>query len=130
VAVGQIVGRPYSAVRYQPTACIYINSPVQTRYLRDAVRRVWTASNPRQALLDSLLLDYSTEGVFNGQSLDGWDVGNELQCAAALRMLYYYPEETAPLIARRLEKLDVEERPGIEKYIDRAVRNGVRADQF
>jgi hypothetical protein len=27
VAVGQIVGRSYSAVRYQPSSCIVLNSP-------------------------------------------------------------------------------------------------------
>jgi hypothetical protein len=130
VAIGQIVGRPYSAVRYQPTACIHINSPVETRYLRDSVRAIWTASNPRQALLDSLLVDYSTEGVFNGRSLDGWDVGNELQGGAALRLLYYFPEESAAMIAGRLGTLDVMVRPGIDGYMHREVQNGVRVKEF
>src|SRR5262249_20951763 len=37
VAVGQIVGRPYQAVRYQPSFMIVLNSPVQNPELRERV---------------------------------------------------------------------------------------------
>src|SRR6185436_13894719 len=72
VALGQIVGRFYSAVRYQPTACIIINSPVESPEYRALVREIWESTDPEQALLQSLLVDYSTQGNFNGWSLDGW----------------------------------------------------------
>ena len=43
VAVGQIVGRGYAAVRYQPTACIVINSPTHDAKLRSDVRAAWVS---------------------------------------------------------------------------------------
>src|SRR5262249_50307293 len=63
VAIGQIVGRHYLAVRYQPTAIIVINSPVQTKELRERVRAIWSSKDPARTLLDSLLLDYATQGI-------------------------------------------------------------------
>ena len=51
-----------------------------------AVREIWSSTNASQRLFDSLLFDYATPGVFNGESLDGWDVGSKLQCEAALRL--------------------------------------------
>jgi hypothetical protein len=131
VAIGQIVGRAYLAVRYQPTAIIVINSPVEEKALAKAVRDIWSSTNAAQRLFDSLLFDYATEGVFNGESLDGWEIGNNLQCQAALRMLYYFPQETAELIAERLARLDVHGREGgVINFIRREVTNGVRAEEF
>src|SRR5260370_38661669 len=43
VAIGQIVNRHLSALRYQPTLCLVINSPVGTPALADVVRKEWTA---------------------------------------------------------------------------------------
>jgi len=43
-----------------------------------------------------------------------------------MRLLYYFPKESVPLIARRLDELDVSEADGME----RCVRNGVRADHL
>ena len=40
VAIGQIVGRGYQAVRYQPTACIVINSPTHDPKLCAEVKAV------------------------------------------------------------------------------------------
>ena len=141
VAIGQIVGRGYNAVRYQPTACIVINSPTEDANLREQVRKIWSSDDPARKLLDSLLLDFATEGVFQGPSLDSWSLGSQLQAQAAVRMLYYYPEETATLVSERLRRLDVrrtaahgngsratEEEMGA--YIRREVANGVRADDF
>jgi hypothetical protein len=91
VAIGQIVGRGYSAVRYQPSMCIVINSTTASAELRDAVRTIWTSDEPRQHLLDSLLRDYSTEVAFNGKSLDGWAAGSNFKCSSAMRMLFYFP---------------------------------------
>ena len=131
VIVGQIVGRSYLAVRYQPTAIVVINSPVEETALAKAVRDIWSRTNAAQRLFDSLLFDYATEGVFNGDSLDGWDIGNSLQCGAALRMLYYFPQETAGLIADRLAGLDVRARErDVGNFIQREVANGVRAEEF
>ena len=140
VAIGQIVGRDYEAVRYQPTACIVVNSVTHDAQLRDAVRTLWSSDNAEQTLFDSLLRDYSTEGVVNGRSLDGWDIGSSLQVSAALRLVYYYPRDSASLIAGRLRTLRVERvGPGrdqqsndqeLEAYMKREVANGVRAGEF
>jgi hypothetical protein len=107
LAIGQIVGRKYRAVRYQPTACVVLNCPSHDAKLCADVRAIWKAQDARRKLFDSLLADYATEGVFNGKSLDGWSEGSDFQCGAALRLLYYFPKEAAPLLANRLDKLDV-----------------------
>ena len=125
VIVGQIVGRSYQAVRYQPTACIVINSPSHDAKLAQQVRTIWSSPEPAQHLLDSLLLDFASIGVFNGKSLDGWDVGSELQIGAAMRLIYYFPRQTTNLVATRLQGLDV------GKFnIATEVANGVRAREF
>src|SRR5262249_14316177 len=41
VAIGQIVNRNLSVVRYQPSGCIVINSPGTTRALGEAVKKDW-----------------------------------------------------------------------------------------
>ena len=141
VAIGQIVGRGYQAVRYQPTACIVINSPTEDSELCEQVRKVWSSDNAPQKLLDSLLLDYATEGVFQGPSLDSWSLGSHLQVQAAMRLLYYYPEETAGLIAERLHRLDVKStsdrgksarrtKDDLDAFIRRELANGVRTTEF
>jgi hypothetical protein len=131
LAIGQIVGRGYQCVRYQPSGCVVINSTSAGRELRDAVQAIWNSDDPRQRLLDSLLQDFSTEGVFNGDSLDGWDVGSDLQCSAAMRLLYYFPGQTAQLVSSRLKRLKLG-RPlgGVNEFIKREVENGVRADDL
>jgi hypothetical protein len=130
VAIGQIVGRSYQAVRYQPTACIMLNSPVHDPKLCAEVRAIWKSKEPRRKLFDSLLTDCATEGVFNGRSLDGWDSGNELQCGAALRLLYYFPNEASGLVSRRLDELDVGKDPDLDSFMRRCVANGVRDYEF
>jgi hypothetical protein len=131
VAIGQIVGRAYEAVRYQPTANIVINSPTTNAQLCAAVRAAWASDNPRQKLLDSLLTDYATQGIFNGASLDGWSQGSARQCTAARLLLFYFPTQTAPLIASRLATLDVK-KPSLtmDDTIRRWVAQGVRPDDF
>jgi hypothetical protein len=130
VAIGQIVGRGYQAVRYQPTACVVLNSPAHDPKLCAEVRAIWKAKDPRRKLFDSLRADYATEGLFNGESLDGWSLGSDLQCGAALRLLFYFEKEAAPLIAGRLAKLDVRKDREPDGFMHRCVANGVRADDF
>lgn len=131
VAIGQIVGRQYSAVRYQPTALIIINSPVRSKELRDRVCAIWSSHNPAQKLLDSLLIDYATEGIFNGKSLDGWGDGSRRQIEAATRLLYYFPQESTPLIAERLKRMDIARpKDSDDGWMLRDVANGVRTTDF
>jgi hypothetical protein len=141
VAIGQIVGRRYRAVRYQPTAFIVINSPTHDGELCRVVRAIWSSKDSAKRLFDSLLTDYSTEGVFNGQNLHGWYEGHRFETSAAIRLLYYFPDESAGVIAERLRKLDVgttgDQRKNLQPsernpddFMRRCVKNGVRADEF
>lgn len=130
VVIGQIVGRSYQAVRYQPTANIVLNSPTHDPKLCAAVRAIWKAKDPRRKLFDSLLADYATEGVYNGKSLDGWDYGSHLQCGAALRLLFHFEKESASLLAGRLGKLDIGKDKDLDSFERRCVANGVRAKYF
>jgi HEAT repeat protein len=129
VAIGQIVGRPYSALRYIPSGFLAINSPLERKALRERVRAIWSSKDPAQKLFDSLLLDYATEGIPNGELRDGWTEGSDFQVEAALRLLYYFPRETTPLIAARLRSLDVQSAWG-SGLVQREVKNRVRAADF
>jgi hypothetical protein len=130
VAIGQIVGRSYQTVRYQPTACVVLNCPTHDPNLCAEVRAIWGAKDPKRKLFDSLRADYATEGVFNGNSLDGWYAGSELQCGAALRLLFYFAQDASPLVASRLDKLDVGKDRELDGFMRRCVANGVQADDF
>ena len=140
VAIGQITGRGYEAVRYQPTGGLVVNSPTETPQLAKAVREIWSGDNPTKLLLNTLLTDYSMRGVHDGTSFDHWSIGEGYQSAAAMRLLYYFPRETAPLIARRLRGLHVQAVHGgvdsvstprqLELWARREVSNGVRTDYF
>jgi hypothetical protein len=126
VAIGRIVGRRYVAFGYFPLTGSTSSDPK----LCAEVRAIWKSPEPWQRLLDSLCADYSTVGIFNGRTLDGWDEGNDFQCRAALRMLFYYPRETAALLARRLDGLDVGSDADLEAFKRRCVANHVRSDEF
>lgn len=142
VAIGQIVGRGYQAVRYQPTACIVINSPTQDQEIRKLVRAIWESKDARQRLFESLLTDYATVADYvEGESFDIWGIAAQLQTEAAMRLLYYFPKESAPLIAKRLRELRVQNvsRSGrgsaateteMERWTHREVANGARTEEF
>src|SRR5437667_3405330 len=102
-----------------------INRPTASHESRDVLRAAWGGKAPGEVLLDSLLTDYATEGIFNGSSLDGWDEGSDYQAAAAVRLLYYSPDEAVPLIAARLKGLDVMARPKGDGSMLRDIKNGV-----
>jgi HEAT repeat protein len=106
VAIGQIVGRSYQAVRYQPTATVIVNSPARQKELRDRIRVLWASSEPVKKLLDTLLFDYAIRGVFDGKDLHGWYEASQFQCEAAMRLLYYFPKESGPMIAERLKRFN------------------------
>jgi hypothetical protein len=127
VAVGQIVGRDYLAVHYVPTLSIVVYSPTRDKYLREQVRAIWSDPNPAKKVLESLLTDYATEGIYNGKTMNGWDQGSRFQVRAATRLLYYYPREAAPFIAARLRSFDVKKAADLDR---REVKNGVRTDEF
>lgn len=140
VIVGQIVGRGYCAVRYQPSGCTVINSPIEDPIVAKALRDIWTAKEPRQALLDSLLIDFSTRGVNDAKDPEICYAASRVQCGAAMRLLYYFPRESSELIAERLKKLDVtrtgppSSQPAndseMDAWLKREAKNGLRTDDF
>lgn len=119
VAIGKIVGRPYVAVRYQMTGCTVINSPVENAEFRERIRKIWKSENPTQTLFGSLWIDYRT-------------IGLRYQYCAALRLLYYFPEESVPIIATRLRGLRVHNQgEGTDEFARNVKANGgVCADEF
>lgn len=142
VPIGQIFGRvTYNPIRgMRGSASIVIISPTSFPEISNSLREAWSSNDSRAKLLHSLLLDYSARGIFNGVSLDEWSNGSKLQVGAALRLLYYFPEETAPLIAKRLKSLDVLchgwpakgsfNRDQLAAEAKREVANGVRTKDF
>jgi HEAT repeat protein len=133
VAIGQIVGRPYYVLDGGSLGGLAvfntINSPVQNNLMRARLRAIWSGDNPTKKLLESLLLDYATEGKFNGKSVKQCEEGSIMQTEAAMRLLFYYPKETAGLIAARLQSLDVQD-PFPDERTKRDVKNGVRTGEF
>jgi hypothetical protein len=137
--IGQIVGRSYLAVRYQPSGIIIINSPTHDKLLAKQVRTIWASTNATQRLFDSLLFDYATEGIVDpsldragmAKTLQSLNIASALQSQAAMRMLYYFPRETSGMLAERLARLNVQKSGNdITNYIAREVTNGVRAEEF
>jgi hypothetical protein len=108
VIIGQIVNRPYEAVRYQMTACVVLNSPTHDPLLAKEVRDLWSAANPTQNLIDSLLTDFVTEKIeYAGEHYmpSRWLSASDLQTGAAMRLLYYFPRESVPLVGELLRRL-------------------------
>lgn len=90
IVIGQIVNRRYTAMRYQPTACVVINSPTKTPWLASAVRQDWggiTAEDHRRQLSD------------DANSLWPYAAGEALK-----RLLYYYPQQGEALAVRFLKR--------------------------
>ena len=117
-----------------------LTSPTHDAKLCRAVRDIWSSKDSAQKLLDSLLLDYATQVVFDRENPYAVGLGGRLPVDAAMRLLFYFPAESAELIARRLDKLDVTaHRPGsgsmhgpeeVDEDLRQCVANGVRAADF
>jgi ankyrin repeat protein len=89
VALGQIVNRRFSAVRYQPTACIMVNSPTASESLRKAIHTEWGGLTPERHKA-SLVRDF-VEPDHESRRL-----------GACLRLGYLYPEALEPLALKQL----------------------------
>jgi hypothetical protein len=89
VALGQIVNRSFSAVRYQPTACIMINSPTNSTRLRLVIKAEWGGLTP-QRHRERLIRDFvEPDTEFRREG-------------ACLRLGFYYPDALEPLALRQL----------------------------
>lgn len=90
VALGQIVNRNYTAVRYQPTAIIYATSVPRCRQLRADLVKEWgglTADKHRDSLAKDLDSDLE-----------------HIRIGASLRLAYYYPEALEPHALKQLAR--------------------------
>ncbi len=145
VILGQIVGRSYAAIEYElGFPGVVVNSPTHDPELARAVRAVWSGPDPARRLLDSLLLDFATRGVLQGDEEDArWSdfgIGSDPQAGAALRLLYYFPRQAVPLVVRRLGELRVydcaiingEWRSSADRvrWEKRELANGVSTEEF
>ena len=77
-AIGQIVNRHLAPIRYQPTACLVINSPVETPALARAVREDW-GSCTKDEHIQSLIQDAHDKYSFDATM-------------AIVRLCFYYPQ--------------------------------------
>jgi hypothetical protein len=123
VAIGQIINRPYQAGRYQSTGGVVINSSAHDVKIAEVVRSVWVGKNPRRRLFESLLIDFHTRGS------DERGSSERLQIGAAIRLLYYFPKEAGPVVARRLRRLEVTDEPDPDSR-EGFERNGIWADEL
>jgi len=91
VVVGQIVNRGLRAVRYQPSLCLVVNSPIETPALADAVKADW----------DGLTAEEHQRSLYE----DALDLANPWAAQIALpRLLYYYPGSGKSLALRMLDR--------------------------
>jgi hypothetical protein len=103
VLIGQIVNRQLSAVRYQPTAIMMVNSPIETPALADRIRADWSGLEA-EGLKNSLLADLHTtklEGAPDAHSEA--DVLAFVHSGALRRLRYYFPDAYALLSGADLE---------------------------
>lgn len=121
--LGQIVNRNYEASRYQPTACRVINSPSNDLEIASVLRQIWQSEDSAKFLFDSLLIDFHSQGG-----------AKSFQNGAAMRLLYYFTDQSADLIIKRLDSFAVNsiinaEDPG-EAWRKRMEINGTRVPDF
>lgn len=84
--IGQIVNRTLIPVRYQPSAILVVNSPIETPVLVEEVQRDWSGIDSAKLML-SLLVDLHTDRL-----------------TALSRLRFYYPAEYERQISAGLIK--------------------------
>ena len=90
VAIGQIVNRNLRAIRYQPSACLVINSPVERPVLAELVRKDW----------GGLTMEQHKKSLVRDACRPGYDADPY----ALLRLWYYYPDDGEKLALKLLER--------------------------
>ena len=91
VAVGQIVNRQLNAVRYQPSLCLVVNSPVETPWLAAAVKADWSGLTPADHERSLEQDAVSTSNPY-------------LPGEALKRLMFYYPDAGTALAAQLLDR--------------------------
>ena len=96
VALGQIVNRDYTAVRYIPSGNVMVTSVPHSRKLRADLKRQWGGLTERKHLA-SLVKD------LNSKTAKGGDDGGT-RVGASLRLAYYFPKEYEPIAVQQLKR--------------------------
>lgn len=125
VVLGRIVGRNYQCLQRLDAFTMAICSTVFQDQMRIRVQSLWRGPTPCKAVYESLMYDFSTVGVTSDGSRDDWAQGNDLQVAAAIRLIRYFPVQSRHAIRRRLITLDL---TGKREESDRV--NGVDAEDL
>lgn len=103
VLIGQIVNRPLNAVRYQPSAIVMVNSPIESPALADRVRADWAGINA-EGVRNSLLHDLHIAKLGNASDAERESQMLEhIHSGALVRLRYYFPETYASLTGADLE---------------------------
>lgn len=90
VALGQIVNREYTAVKYIPTAIVIVGRVPENKQLHADMAKEWgkiTTDSHRNLLIKDF--DSDTRSVREG---------------AAVRLAYYYPDSLEPLVLKQLAR--------------------------
>lgn len=115
--LGQIVNRDFEAVRYQPTACLVVNSPTFDPRIARAVRNQWEGKDPRVELARRLLADTFTTDVVPSRRWDG-----EGQTGAAMRLAFYYPAESEAALLELVDAAAEGEGPYARRWAEDLAR--------
>ena len=84
--MGMITNRVYSAVRYQPTACIVVNSPTSSPVIAKAIRALWPDGQDHTEVLYQRLIADLVRG----------------DTAAATRLLFYFRSRARDAVVSRV----------------------------
>ena len=95
VALGQIVNRDYTAVRYIPSGNVSIISVPHSKKLRADLKRQWGGLTEKKHF-ESLVKD------LNAKKPKGDDDG-VARAGASLRLAYYFPEKYEPIAVQQLK---------------------------
>lgn len=113
VAVGQIVNRELNAVRYQPSLCLVVNSPVGFPALAAAVKSDWGGLSEKDHRLTLEKDAVTPQSVF-------------APGAGLKRLMFYYPESGEERMLKLLERPFYDHRNALDFFEESLVKSDVR----
>jgi hypothetical protein len=115
VLIGQIVNRELNAVRYQPTAIVIVNSPIEMPELAKRVLADW-AGIDGNGVKKSLLADLHATKLEDVADPDAESqLLEQIHSGALIRLRYYFPDTYAALAGADLVARDAFERAERER---------------
>jgi hypothetical protein len=118
VLIGQIVNRRLLAVRYQPSARLVVNSPIETPVLVERVRNDWghaDAEINRASLLEEI------HATNHPNTISRAEYTERFVDPALARLRLYFPETY-----RSLEGTDLQKRRAFERRENEQQRSSTR----